>query len=344
MLAPGTMLRSGLESILNANKGALVVVGDNDEIMGLVEGGFNINCQFTDSALYELAKMDGAIILDGKVEKILRANAHLHPLVTIPSNETGIRHRIAQRVARQTDALVVAISEHRGTISFYKGLLKYVLRDTGFILTKANQAVQTLDKYRYILNRTLDELSALEIKGISTVNDAAEAIQQAVLVLHIIEELEIYICQLGSEGKLVNIQLQEINWDLKKEILLLIRDYYQPGKTLPYPRDILNHIQSSPRFEPLDLREISRILGYGYSEEALRVLAYPKGYRVMSKIAPIPVTVVDDLVNTFGSLNNLMASNVEGLTKVEGIGEARAQTIKEGFLKFHRDILDQGSE
>jgi len=341
IIAPGTKLRTGLDNILRAKKGALIVVGDSKEIMDIVEGGFNINCEFTPSALYELAKMDGALILNSEVSKILKANAHLHPQVSIPSTETGIRHRIAQRVAKQTNALVIAISERRDIITIYKGRLKYVLRDIGFILTKANQAVQTLEKYKDVLNKSLNSLSFLEFEDLVTVRDVARVIQRAILVLRIIEELEIYICQLGTEGRLVDMQLEDLNWGLKEEILLVVRDYYQPdeGRSFSDAEEVLNYILSNSQDELMDIVEVSGVLGYGSSVASLDKAVIPRGYRLVSKIARIPSHVVDNLVSTFGNLQNLIRTEVEDLTEVEGIGEVRARAIKEGLQNLRENIL-----
>jgi diadenylate cyclase len=163
-VAPGRPLREGLENVLRAKNGGLIVLAENPEVMGIVEGGFMLNADYSPSHLYELAKMDGAIILSKDAKKILAANTQMVPSQDIPSSETGIRHRTAERVARQTGTLVIAISQRRGVITLYKGTLKYVLQDLGLILTKANQAIQTLEKYRVVLDKFLLSLSVMEFQ------------------------------------------------------------------------------------------------------------------------------------------------------------------------------------
>jgi len=340
-VAPGTKLRTGLDNILRSKRGALIVIGDSEEIMDIVEGGFNINCDLTSSALYELAKMDGAIIISSDMTKIIKANAHLHPQVSIPSRETGIRHRIAQRVARQTGALVIAISEARSIITLYRGRMKYVLRDIGFILTKANQAVQTLEKYKERLEEALEHLSALEFKNMVTVEDVARVLQKAALVLKIVEELEIYIYQLGTEGRMVDMQLEELYWGLKDEIILVLKDYYRLDEGQPFQgwEEALQYMLKNSREDLIDILEVSKILGYGGNVAGLSRAVVPKGYRLLSKIVRIPSHVAENLVEAFGSLPNLMNAKMSELIEVEGIGEVRARAIKEGLGKLRKTIL-----
>ena len=104
-IAPGTPLREGLEHILRAKTGALIVVSDSPTIMALVDGGFAIECDYSPAHLYELAKMDGALVLSQDGKKIRYANAQLIPDSSIPSAETGTRHRTAERVANQSGEL-----------------------------------------------------------------------------------------------------------------------------------------------------------------------------------------------------------------------------------------------
>ena len=234
MVAPGTPLREGLESVLKAKTGGLIVVGDSKEVMSLVDGGFHINSDFLPAYLYELAKMDGAIILSRDCKKILYANTQLIPDPSIPSSETGIRHRTAERVARQTGELVISISQRRNIITIYKGYLKYVLKDISIILSKANQALQTLTKYKSVLDGTLANLGSLEFDDMATVLDVALAVQKIEIVNRIVTEVERYIHELGVEGKLVSMQLDELVAGLKEEEILLIRDYLPKGEENNY--------------------------------------------------------------------------------------------------------------
>jgi len=338
-LAPGTKLRTGLDSILQAKGGALVVIGDSEEVMELAEGGFDINCELTPSVLYELAKMDGAIILSHDAEKIVKANVHLHPRVSKPSTETGIRHRVAQRVARQTGSLVIAISERRTTITLYKDHLKYVLQDTGFLLTKANQAIQTLDKYKDILKQTLNNLTILELDGLVTVYDVVKVLQRALLVMRIIDELELYVCQLGTEGKLVLMQLKELGSGLREETCLVIKDYYYPGEAALTEGEILDAMIEDSLKRPLDATDVSRIMGLGSNTASLDKEVIPRGFRLVSKTVRMPSHIVKGVVKAFGNLPGIRLRSLDELMEVEGIGEIRARAIQDGFDKLREELI-----
>lgn len=338
-VAPGVPLREGLENVLRAKNGGLIVLGENPEVMEIIEGGFEINADFSPSNLYELAKMDGAIILSKDAKKILAANTQLVPSQNIPSSETGIRHRTAERVGRQTGALVIAISQRRGIITIYKGTLKYVLRDLGVILTKANQAIQTLEKYRSVLDKFLVGLSVMEFFETVTLFDVAKAIQRVEMVLRVVKEIERYAIELGVEGRLITMQMEELVSNVEEEGLLIIQDYATTlaDKT---PAAILGVIGSWPAEDFLDLSLIARALGYPGSASILDQHVVPRGYRILQKIPRLPLPVIDNLVKTFGALNKILLASIEELDEVEGIGEVRARSIKEGLSRY-RDLLLQ---
>ena len=211
MVAPGTTLYEGLENILRAKTGALIVVSNSEAVMKLVDGGFRINTELGHSNLYELAKMDGAIVLSSDAKMILIANAHLTPDHLIPTSETGTRHRTAERLAVQTGELVIAISQRRNVITIYKGNGRYIITDIGTTLAKANQALQTLQKYKSVLDQALLNLSALEFENQATLSDVCTVTQRIEMVSRIAAEINRYIYELGTEGRLVSMQLDEID-------------------------------------------------------------------------------------------------------------------------------------
>jgi diadenylate cyclase len=339
-VAPGTPLREGLENILRGKTGGLIVIGDTPEVMEITEGGFVINADFTPARLYELAKMDGAIILNKDARKILAANTQLVPAQNIPSSETGIRHRTAERVAKQTDTLVISISQRRGIITTYKGSFKYALKDLGVILTKANQAIQTLEKYRSVLDKVLLGLSALEFRDTVTLFDVAKAIQRVEMVLRVVKEIDRYISELGVEGRLITMQLEELVASTEDEGLLVIQDYATTfGEKSP--SSILNVIRSWPAEDILDLSLISRALGFPGSASILDQHVSPRGYRILEKIPRLPLPVIDNLVKTFGTLRNTLVATIEELDEVEGIGEVRARSIKEGLNRYRDQVLQE---
>ena len=339
-VAPGTSLREGLENILRAKTGGLIVVGDYPEVLELAEGGFAINADYSPANLYELAKMDGAIVLSEDSKRILAANTQLIPSQNIPSSETGIRHRTAERVARQTNALVIAISQRRSVISVYKGSLKYVLRDLGVILTKANQAVQTLEKYRAVSDKVLVNLSILEYDGVVTLFDVAKVIQRVEMVLRIVKEIEKYISELGVEGRLVTMQLEELLANVAEEGFLVIQDYGTVLDEKP-PQSIMKIIGSWPAEDLLDLSLIARALGYPGSSSILDQGVSPHGYRILEKLPRLPFPVIENLVQKFGTLSKILVATIEELDEVEGIGEVRARSIKNGLARYREQLLTQ---
>lgn len=338
LLAPGTTLYEGLENILRARTGALIVIGDSEEILKLSDGGFHIDGELNPANLYELAKMDGAIIISRDGRRILWANTHLAPDSLIPSLETGTRHRTAQRVAIQTGELVVAISQRRNIITLYQGPAKYVLQDIGVVLAKANQALQTLEKYKSVLQQVLTNLTALEFEDLATAFDVATAIQRTQMVTRIAGEIERYIAELGSEGRLVSMQLDELMVDIKDEGLLVIRDYLR-GEGAPRQEAVWEQLLSWSSDDLLDLSLIIRALGHSGSMNALESLVTPRGYRILTKIPRLPLPVIDNLVATFGTLPKTLEASIDELDRVEGIGEVRARAIKEGLRRLREQTL-----
>ena len=231
LIAPGTPIRDGLENILRAKTGALLLITDNNEIIKqVVDGGFTINEEYTSSKLYELAKMDGAIVLSGDMKKILYANAQLIPSHEVATTETGTRHRTAERTAKQTGELVISISQRRSIITVFKGNDRYIIEDTNAVLNKANQAIQTLEKYKKVFDSKLNILNEYEFNDIVTLQNVIVAIQRAEMVMRIVEEIQGQIYELGDDGRLVKMQLEELIGGLEKEELLIIKDYMIAGK------------------------------------------------------------------------------------------------------------------
>lgn len=336
MVAPGTTLYEGLENILKAKTGALIMVSDSENVLKLVGGGFRINSELEPSSLYELAKMDGAIVLSTDAKKILVANAHLTPDHLIPTSETGTRHRTAERMAIQTGEMAIAISQRRNVITLYKGNLRYVIREIGTVLAKANQALQTLQKYKSVLEQTLQNLSALEFENLVTLSDVAAVVQRAEMVSRIAAEIRRYICELGAEGRLVSMQLEELMANIENDGLLVLRDYiYSNSNLLPNIKETLITWDDE---ELLDLNALVRLLGYpGGTTPDLSVSA--RGYRLLNKIPRLPFPVVENLVVTFGELQKIIDASTEELDEVEGIGEVRARTIKDGLRRLREQIL-----
>ncbi|MEW9124549.1 MAG: DNA integrity scanning diadenylate cyclase DisA [Thermotaleaceae bacterium] len=339
ILAPGTPLREGLENILKAKTGGLIVVGDNEDVMNLVDGGFAINIDFSTAYIYELAKMDGAIILSSDSKRILYANTQLIPDPSIPSSETGIRHRTAERVARQTGLMVISISQRRNIITLYKGYSKYVLQDTNKVLTKANQAIQTLEKYKKVLDQAMTNLSALEFEDLVTIHDVATVLQRTEMVMRIVTEIDKYICELGNEGRLVNMQLEELLANVKEDGRHVIEDYRVQEEELDYS-GITKQIKNLSSEELLDLSIIGKILGYsGGLTPLLDTPISPRGYRILNKVPRLPMSIIQNVVNHFKDFQKILKASIEELDDVEGIGEIRARAIKEGLRRVQEQVI-----
>ena len=335
-IAPGTPLREGIDNVLRANTGGLIVIGYNEKVKELVDGGFEINCRFSPSSLYELAKMDGAIILNDTGNQILFANAQLAPNPGIPSSETGMRHRTAERVAKQTKALVVAISQRRTVITLYQGNRRYSLKDISVILTKANLAIQTLEKYKIVLEQSITNFGLLEFEELVTYNDLLQVMHRFEMVLRIKNELLAYLSELGIEGRLIRLQMQELMTDIEIEANLMIKDYVSNLEI--DSENVMVRFLDMARSGTIEDTVILKILGYqGYVhlEEPIQ----PRGYRMLNKIPRLPPIIVENLVNRFQTLPAIVSASVADLDDVEGIGEVRAKKIKEGFKRILEQLI-----
>jgi diadenylate cyclase len=338
LVAPGTPFRDGLENVLRAKTGGLIVCGYSPEVMDIVDGGFSINCDFSPNYLYELAKMDGAIILSEDLKRILFANTQLIPDSSIPSSETGIRHRTAERVAKQTGKLVVSISQRRNVITLYQGNLRYALKDIGVILTKANQAIQTLEKYKAVLDQALTNLSAAEFEEIVTLHDVANAVQRIEMVLRIKAEINRYINELGNEGRLISMQLQELVAGVETEAYLLLKDYCRDPNEEKI-KEIMNGFNKLTGDELLEDHQIIRMLGYPNTTAMMEESVSPRGFRILNKIPRLPSVIIGNLVEQFDHLPHVLTATIEELDEVDGIGEVRARTIKEGLKRLQEQVL-----
>ena len=300
LIAPGTPIRDGLENILRAKTGALLLITDNMQVLkDVVDGGFTINEDYTSSKLYELAKMDGAIVLSGDLKKILFANAQLIPSHEIQTLETGTRHRTAERTAKQTGELVISISQRRSIITVFKGNDRYILEDTDVVLNKANQAIQTLEKYKKVFDNKLNILNEYEFNDIVTLENVIVAIQRAEMVMRIVEEIQRQIYELGDDGRLVRMQLEELIGGLEKEEKLIIKDYIAPSKKKRLPEKIVEALEELSYEELSKESMIAKLLGYENFDNYDEVAVYPRGYRILNKIPRMPSNIVENLVDAY---------------------------------------------
>ena len=285
--------------------------------------------------------MDGAIVLSGDLRKILYANAQLIPSYEINTSETGTRHRTAERTAKQTGELVISISQRRSIITVFKGNDRYILEDTDAVLNKANQAIQTLEKYKKVFDNKLSLLNEYEFNDIVTLKNVIGAIQRAEMVMKIVEEIQRQISELGSDGRLVKMQLEELLGGLEKEEELIIKDYIVPGKGRN-KRTVEKAIESLENLNYEDISKetvIAKLLGYETFDNYDEVAVYTKGYRILNKIPRMPSNIVENLVDSFKSFQHILAADIESLDEVDGIGEVRARTIKQSLRRMQEQFV-----
>lgn len=333
-IAPGTPLRDGLERVLRGRTGALLVLGYDKVVESVSTGGFVLDVEFSATGLRELAKMDGAIIVDRDCTRILRAGVHLMPDPSIPTVETGTRHRTAERIAKQTGFPVVSVSQSMRIIGLYVDDIRYTLEDTGQILSRANQALATLERYKLRLDEVSGTLSALEIEDLVTIRDVSAVAQRLEMVRRIANEIQGYVVELGVDGRLLSLQLDELVAGVEPERELVARDYLPQVATRRHRTvdDALTDLDALSPADLLDLGAVARALGHG--SDALDAAVSPRGYRLLAKVPRLPGTVIDRLVDHFGSLQKLLAASIDDLQAVDGVGENRARTVREGLSRL----------
>ncbi|MBI4728289.1 MAG: DNA integrity scanning protein DisA [Acidobacteria bacterium] len=333
MVAPGTPLRAGLERILRARTGALIVLGEGPAVEPILSGGFQIGEDFTAQRLSELAKMDGAIVLSQDSSRIARANVHLVPDPQIPTAESGTRHRTAERVAKQTKVPVISVSQSMRIVTLYLDSTKYVLEEIAAIITRANNALQTLERYKQRLDEVSSTLTALEVEDLATLRDALNVVQRVEMVRRIAGEIEGLVTELGTEGRLLSLQLEELMGGVEPDRQLVMRDYLVPKRGRSFDT-VLRDLEAVSAAELLDPLNLARILNCSATTEALEQTIQPKGYRLLSKIPRLPAQVIDRIVSKFGVLPKVIAASIEDLLGVEGVGAARAASIKDGLARL----------
>jgi diadenylate cyclase len=335
-VAPGTALRSGIDDIIRARLGALLVIGEPSSLAFLFSGGMRLDLPFSSQYLYELAKMDGAIIVNTAISRLVYANVQLMPDPNIQSSETGTRHRTAERVAKQTDALVVSISQQRETVTVFIGDVRYQLGEISDVLARTNQALGTLETYRQRLDQGTTRLTALEFQGAVTLDDVLVVLQRAEMTTRMAEEIERNCIELGEEGRLIRMQLDELMEDVPREKAAIVFDYEaEPGRNAT----LLEELAGLPFQRLLDFEELTGLLGYPRDVNPLDLSVQPRGYRVLSQVPRLPDGVVRHVVRDLGSLDAIIRASHRDLEAVEGVGSVRAREIREGLRRLQEHNL-----
>ena len=302
LISPGTSLRTAIEGIQKAKVGGLIIAY-NDFVENIFEGGFKINARTTPQRLIELSKMDGAIILSKDLKKILFANVLMTPDNSIPSNETGTRHKAAERSAKQAETMAIAVSQRRDEIALFYKNIKYVIRDTNDIIRRATEVLQILEKHKEVLEKNREELDLEELKKKPKIVKALSFIQRGIMIIKISETLRSYIIELGVEGAIVRSRLREILYRIEKEVDGVIKDYSKLGVSRT------NKILSVLNYEELlELKNIQQCLGLSEDSEVI----LPKGHRMLEK-AGVSEKDAGILIKNFKNLISILDLRREDL-------------------------------
>jgi diadenylate cyclase len=336
-IAPGTELRMAIDDIIRSHEGALIVIGEPSKLEFLFSGGIRLDQPFTPQLLYELSKMDGAIIVNASATKLVHANVQLMPDPTIESQETGTRHRTAERVAKQTKALVISISQQRETVTVFQGDHRYQLDPIADVLAKTNQAVATLDTYRTRLEQVLTRLTALEFQNAVMLDDVLVVLQRAEMTMRMAAEIERDCVELGTEGRLIRMQLEELVAEVPAERAAVVLDY-QVGETST-ARETLDRLAALSHHDLLELDRLSVLLGYPRSVNPLDHSVAPRGFRVLSHIPRLPDGVIKRVVRELEGLESIVRATQRELEAVEGVGSVRAREIREGLRRLQEHNL-----
>ncbi len=326
MVSPGTALREAISLIIQSRLGALICIGPPKRLSQFSEQGVEIDAPLTPQLLYELAKMDGAIVLSTDCTRIMYANRFLVADSSIPSNETGTRHRAAERTARKAKCIVIAVSERRSSVTLYVNDKRHVMDSISTLLNKASQAIQTLEKYISVLDTAITDLSTREFEDMVTIFDVCKVVQRYEMVVRIGKEIEPFVLELGDEGRLINMQLQELLNPIE-EAKLVVRDYYQARSGVDYD-GALARLSELSQTDLLDLSHISSALGYGTNLKSIDTYLSSRGYRILAQTRRLTPPIIEGLVDKFGTLQQIMRAPKEELVELEGVGEVLAERVR----------------
>ncbi len=331
LLSPGTSLREGIDYIIQANTGGLIVVGDTPEILNLTEAGFRINCPFTPTRLSELAKMDGAIILSTDMKRIVRANVTLQLNTSVFSNETGLRHRAAEKFAKETGHIVLAVSRRRNTLTLYTENQRYQFRERPILISGANQTMLALTQYASYMQNAVATLNWAELSGTVTLSNVIKTIQVCERVRRSEHELNRYRIELGTEAQSLQLSPPELSVEIESA-LLMIKDYYR-GE--PQQENLaFEQIFGLNALELSNESHIISALGYPSNMDNYDELLVPRGYRMLSQIPRIPIEIVENIVESLVSLDTITTTSIEVLQEIKGVGKTRATAIKEALVQM----------
>lgn len=337
-LAPGTPLRDALERIQRGRTGALIVIGDGPEVSALADGGIEFDVGFTPTRLRELCKMDGAVVLSDDATRLRRANVQMIPSPSYPTSESGTRHRSAERTALQTGRPVIAVSQSMNIITLYVDGQRHVLEEPTAIMTRANQAISIMERYRTRLDAANQRLFASELGNYATVNSVVSVMRREFLLKRVGLDLDRDVLGLGTDGRQISLQLNELRGDNDREIEMLVRDY-AVADGVPDDeriRQILTSLDALSDDALLNPGVVARQLGLPATEEALTQWIVPRGYRVLSRIPRVQMFLMDKIIGHFGDVQALTRASEEDIAAIENVGPLWARHISEGLERVRR--------
>ncbi|MCH7581624.1 MAG: DNA integrity scanning protein DisA [Acidobacteria bacterium] len=326
-LAPGTPMRRALERVIQQGNGGLVVLGNSSMVDAASSGGFNLNRSgFTPAKLAELSKMDGGIVLDDSWNTILEANIHFIPDGAIPTDETGARHRTAERLAVETGKPVVAVSEGRRVATLFYGEEKIELAQPTEVAAHVNQELQSLDRLRSRLDEAETKLTRLEVAGLSTYRSAVTVIQRTALVERLGRLIASRALTLGDEDRIMTLQLNDLLSGVDQTMRMVLQDYLKPLRSNSVQRaiDTIDGFTGSDIEDPVG---VGKQVGFPDLDDP----AEARGHRVLALVGRLPDSVREDIVRYFGSVSKLLRASEGQLTAVEGVGETRARQLRAFF-------------
>lgn len=338
MLAPGTELRDAIDNIVKARHGALLVFTDEEEVSPMISGGIDLDIPLQPMILYELCKMDGAVLLSADGSHILHANVQLMPDARISSQETGTRHRTAERVAKQIDALCISISAARDVVTVYVGDIRHYMDPIRTILDKADQALRTLERFRTRWAEASTSLSLAEFQNAVSMNDVLLVLQRIEMMLVIVHLIQSYIVQLGTEGRLVQLQLEDMLVGIPEERGDIIADYLPEVRPSPVDTTGTLPISQVRSVDLLSLTYVAESLGFG-ADVVLDEQVQPRGLRLLHKIPRLNEYVTHAVADHFGDLSRVLDASLDELAAVPGVGFQRAAEIKDGLNRVHDSLL-----
>ncbi len=333
LTAPGQPLRTALDMIIAGRIGALICVGDTDAVLAAGNDGFPLSISFTSNRLFELSKMDGAIVVDGGLNQILRANFHLNPDPSLATSETGMRHRTAARMSVLTNATVISVSERRGVVNVYVDGKSYQIQPVTEIMSSVTQLVSTLQTTRTTLDRSLLRLTALELDDYVTLADITDIFSSFEIMEQAKVELRNSIIKLGTQGKIVQMQLEQLaGASMETEYNLMIRDYAAVATEENAAR-IRDEFAAMSAQDLTNPSKVAAVLGYEDLDEDS--VMSPLGLRTLSRVSVVRDGVAERIVDEYGSLQDLMDDMKKNPDRLGNFGVNNPAILADSLARMH---------